>query len=167
MNSLIAIIVVTVMVLSVAIMKRKCEEGVLKHFVTGMMTVYVLGLLWVTLISRRPSSEAILVLQPRALQRLFQIDFQPDGGFARLKFGAIYQQTWLNIVLFVPLGYLLPFHLRLPKFWRVLAIGVLVSLLIETVQFFTHLGWFDVDDVFMNVLGAIIGYGLYKVFLYR
>lgn len=163
MNGQMAIIAVALLLLSVAIIQRKCDEQKSQHFVIGMTVVYAIGLLWVTLISRHPSSEAVLVLQPRALQRLFQIDFRPDGGLASVKIGAIYQQTWLNIVLFVPMGYLLPFRLRQPKLWNVLAIGAAISLLIETVQLLTHLGWFDVDDIFLNTLGALLGYGLYKV----
>ena len=165
MNGQMAIIAVALLLLSVAIIQRKCDEQKSQHFVIGMTVVYAIGLLWVTLISRHPSSEAVLVLQPRALQRLFQIDFRPDGGLASVKIGAIYQQTWLNIVLFVPMGYLLPFRLRQPKLWNVLAIGAAISLLIETVQLLTHLGWFDVDDIFLNTLGALIGYGLYKAIL--
>lgn len=68
----------------------------------------------------------------------------------------------LNILLFVPLGYLIPsvfsfFH----RWWRVLLAGLGFSLMIEVVQLATHLGWFDASDLFHNTLGAVIGYGGY------
>ncbi|MCG8334720.1 MAG: VanZ family protein [Proteobacteria bacterium] len=78
-----------------------------------------------------------------------------------------------NIVLFIPAGLLLPMLGRkLRKFHRVLLIGFLWTLLIETTQLVLHLlcmGWrsFDVDDLILNTLGVIIGYLLYLILFYR
>ncbi len=60
-----------------------------------------------------------------------------------------------NIWLFVPLGAALydPKH----RFGWVWALAL--SVLIETVQYVTGIGLCEMDDVFSNVLGALIGYG--------
>ncbi|MBQ3601752.1 MAG: VanZ family protein [Lachnospiraceae bacterium] len=69
----------------------------------------------------------------------------------------------LNILMFVPLGFLLPFTSHTFKKWRnVYFSGFLFTLLIETVQLITGRGTFEVDDLFNNLLGAMIGYGFYK-----
>lgn len=69
----------------------------------------------------------------------------------------------LNLLMLVPLGYLIPICFGwLRKWWRTLLAGFSVSLLIECSQLIFHRGWFDVDDIFLNSLGAWIGYGLYK-----
>ncbi|MEY8750028.1 VanZ family protein [Alkalicoccobacillus gibsonii] len=72
-----------------------------------------------------------------------------------------WQYVTLNIVMFLPLGILLPLlHDRFKKaVWTILA-GMLLTLSIETFQYFTGLGVFEFDDLFNNTLGAIIGYGL-------
>lgn len=70
-----------------------------------------------------------------------------------------------NVVVFVPLGVLLPlFFVRAP-WWRVLLLGAGLSLLIEVAQYVTanllgggHVA--DVNDLLFNVVGAIIGLGL-------
>ena len=70
----------------------------------------------------------------------------------------------LNVVLFLPLGFLLP--LLWPKqdrFWQILLAGVAFSLLIELSQLL-NLRSTDIDDLLLNTLGAVIGFGLYRVY---
>jgi glycopeptide antibiotics resistance protein len=68
----------------------------------------------------------------------------------------------LNVLLFMPLGYLIPLSFsKVDRWWQVLLIGFLFSLLIETVQLITRLGWFDASDLLHNTLGALIGYWIY------
>lgn len=69
-----------------------------------------------------------------------------------------------NIIPFVPFGFLLPIAYR--KFSsaiKVLSTGLVSILLIEIFQFFTKLGFFDVDDIILNVIGIVCGYLLFGV----
>jgi glycopeptide antibiotics resistance protein len=69
-----------------------------------------------------------------------------------------------NILLFVPFGFLLPHNLRLfRKFWLSCSAGIVFSLLIEIIQYVTKHGIFDIDDIFNNIIGTIIGYSLFKL----
>ncbi|MBQ7921433.1 MAG: VanZ family protein [Clostridia bacterium] len=79
-------------------------------------------------------------------------------------------QLWLNVLLnvamFVPLGILLPLLTKNYRRWYlVLAEGFGTSLVIEIIQYITARGLFDVDDLFNNTLGAMIGYGVLMVCL--
>ena len=47
------------------------------------------------------------------------------------------------------------------KGWKVLLIGGGFSVLIETLQFVLKRGFAEFDDVFHNVLGCLIGFGVY------
>ncbi|MEC5305972.1 VanZ family protein [Bacillus thuringiensis] len=70
----------------------------------------------------------------------------------------------LNIVLFMPLGFLLPMiwpHFR--KMKNTVCAGFLFSLAIELNQLLNN-RITDIDDLFTNTLGAIIGYLLYRAF---
>lgn len=72
----------------------------------------------------------------------------------------------LNAVMLVPFGFLVPLMWKpLSRFWRVALSGFCFSFLIETSQLLNHRGT-DVDDLIMNTLGAVIGFGLYKVWDY-
>lgn len=71
------------------------------------------------------------------------------------------KNTVLNIILFVPLGFLLPTvwnEYRSAK--KTLFTGLGISLLIEILQIFTF-RLTDVDDLITNTVGTILGYYLY------
>lgn len=70
-----------------------------------------------------------------------------------------------NIVGFMPLGFLVP--MAFPKMrGTVLMIltSFTVTLLIETCQLVSCTGSFDVDDLLLNTIGGIMGYGFYLIF---
>lgn len=69
-----------------------------------------------------------------------------------------------NIILFIPLGYLLKSFLR--NNILVFIIGILITLLLELIQFVTKLGVFDIIDIFLNALGIIIGLLLKRIELW-
>lgn len=71
----------------------------------------------------------------------------------------IWLNVLLNIALFVPLGVLLPLLWKpFRKWYAALGAGFGVSLLIELTQLFTGRGMCDVDDLFTNTLGAMLGW---------
>lgn len=56
-------------------------------------------------------------------------------------------------------GFLLPFYLeKFKKSYFTILIGFCVTLLIEILQYITKIGIFEIDDIFNNTLGLIIGY---------
>ena len=69
-----------------------------------------------------------------------------------------------NVLCFLPFGAILPV---LSKRCRYLAAITLLSfefsLLVETVQLITKVGTFDVDDLFLNTIGGILGYFIFKL----
>ncbi|MCU4983017.1 VanZ family protein [Bacillus thuringiensis] len=69
----------------------------------------------------------------------------------------------LNIVLFMPLGFLLPtIWPQFKKMKNTVCAGFFFSLAIELNQLLNN-RITDIDDLFTNTLGAIIGYLLYSV----
>lgn len=68
-----------------------------------------------------------------------------------------------NVIGFVPFGFFLPVVSRRGRRWyNAFFIGFSLSLCIETVQLIFKVGSFDVDDLFLNTLGGILGFCLYK-----
>ena len=67
-----------------------------------------------------------------------------------------------NYALFVPSGIILPIiNKNLNSFWKVTAAGALLSLFIELAQLPFKVRTTDVDDLIMNTMGVMIGYGIY------
>lgn len=69
-----------------------------------------------------------------------------------------------NVIGFVPFGFILPvMHPNLKSGWLVGSLGFLLSLTVETMQLLFRVGCFDVDDLLLNTLGAIIGFLVFAV----
>ena len=69
-----------------------------------------------------------------------------------------------NIIGFVPFGAILPVLKRnLRSFWKILLLSFELSGMIEVTQLLTRVGSFDVDDIILNTLGGVLGYGIFAV----
>jgi glycopeptide antibiotics resistance protein len=69
-----------------------------------------------------------------------------------------------NILLFLPLGTFLPLLFRnLSDLKNVAIAGLLLSVTFESIQLFTVLGTFDVDDIILNLIGCVIGFQVYQL----
>lgn len=68
------------------------------------------------------------------------------------------QENFLNILLLLPVGFLLPgtFNRRL-KWWQGLITGIIVSSAIEVCQLVLCRGLFEFDDIIHNSLGCMLG----------
>ena len=70
-----------------------------------------------------------------------------------------------NILLFVPMGVLLPIVFqKCDKWCKTVLIGAVVSTAIECVQYFFARSA-DIDDVILNTLGTAVGFLIYKAFM--
>ena len=80
----------------------------------------------------------------------------------------VIQQLLGNVIMFVPLGFLLPLlGPRFRRFAMTAAVGLSVSVGIELVQLALRLTGLsrrsvDVDDVILNVTGACLGYVVWR-----
>ena len=83
-------------------------------------------------------------------------DLQPFSQYRSAWYNFSYPE-WRNIVLniamFIPFGVLIPvLYPKLRAVWKITAICLVGTLLIETTQLITHRGIFAVDDILHNVL---------------
>ena len=71
------------------------------------------------------------------------------------------EQLLINVVMFLPLGVLLPIVFpRLRGFFKTALVCLCCTLAIETVQYFTGRSA-DIDDVLCNLLGGMAGYPVF------
>lgn len=78
-------------------------------------------------------------------------------------------QVYMNVMLYVPLGYLLPYvfefcrkRIRI----RPVLLCFVASFITENLQLVFRRGFYDVDDLLSNTLGGLIGQTLYISFAY-
>jgi glycopeptide antibiotics resistance protein len=83
------------------------------------------------------------------------------------KFNTVACRSLLNLLLFVPLGYLFPqitkMEIKMTRWWTVCLLGFLTSLLIEVSQFAFRFGVFEFDDLIKNTMGTGLGWLIWKV----
>ena len=151
-------------VLSLVLIKRFYS----KRLIVSTVLIYILAIIYLALISREPAPNFQYSIK---LFRAARRGIEFGGGVLHglltgkiaIKDPIILKGVILNILLFVPFGYLMPLLCtRANRSWKVMLYGLLFSLIIELLQFFTRLGFADVDDLINNTLGAGLGWLLYK-----
>lgn len=139
-----------------------------QHHIADLMIwsiflVYTSGYLYFTVFSRQMGSGAFVELRPfQVYTRLFAEPI--DAGNAAIGFAAKFLNNTppivgliLNILLYYPLGYLLPILFPKLKPKHVILIGCLCSIATEAIQYLLKMGWCETDDVIHNTLGTAIG----------
>ena len=92
--------------------------------------------------------------------------------FGSIKLMAESGDPWLfirnvvgNVALFFPFGFFIPaLFRRVRPFHRCALLSLATSLIIEACQYEFAERIFDVDDILLNTLGAIIGWAAFKLF---
>ena len=123
-----------------------------------LAVVWLAGLVYAAFLMRTPYAAPRALLDPFHALKLF-LKADNVALLRRLRY---LEGAGLNILLFVPFGYLLPLlWRRADRWWKVVLCGFVLSLLIELIQLVTHLGMFDLDDLMNNSLGAFLGWGCF------
>lgn len=71
-----------------------------------------------------------------------------------------------NVLLFIPYGFLgcLAYE-RLRDFFSCALLGALTSMTVECLQLVTARGYFQIDDILTNIIGTVVGYLLFLLFV--
>lgn len=117
--------------------------------------LYLVALIWITLLSRDGSSNTKV---------LFSLD--KFGRFLRTGEVGEFGHVLLNVVMFIPLGFFLPMLCKgkMNRLLYVLAVGLWLTATIESIQYLLVIGQCDLEDVIGNTLGSIAGYGLQRLY---
>ena len=85
---------------------------------------------------------------------------------SKFNFNAIFINLVANIVTFIPLGFFMTmFFKKFNKISTMAVFSVIIIFIIEVLQFIFNVGVFDIDDIILNSLGCIIGFGLFKLII--
>lgn len=104
----------------------------------------------------------ILLRQPSETDTLLRFDAFSDVS----RYGSLEPliDVVMNVVLFLPLGLLLPRADSERYVWmNVLSTALMLTASVEAFQLLFSLGQADVEDLAANVLGAMAGFMLYRI----
>ena len=78
----------------------------------------------------------------------------------------IFINVFGNIVMFMPFGFLGIVFPKLNDFKTLIINFVSAIIIIESLQYFTRFGVFDIDDIILNTVGGAIGFWFYRKLIY-
>ena len=119
--------------------------------------ICIIGLLWETVFSRATVPEPEVVYQPfHSFKNLIYY----------IKLYGIRTNLIGNILLFIPIGILVPMVGKWSERWYKTSVcGFCLSFVIESIQGITGKGYFDYDDLVLNTIGTMIGWGIWKMII--
>lgn len=129
----------------------------------SIFIAYLCGTIYCTLFSRVPGSGSTFEIRPfmsiiRMFKEPMEVGTEVTGLFAWFMKDAFpLVGIILNILLFVPFGYLLPILFPKLKPKHIIFIGCLCSIVTEATQYLLKMGWCETDDVIYNGLGTVFG----------
>lgn len=98
----------------------------------------------------------------RPVQETRHYDFAPFWSYRAIRAGinGMWVEVIANVVAFIPVGFLLGCAFRKMTWWKAAIICGAFSAIMETLQFVLKRGVSEFDDVFHNVVGCMIGFGI-------
>lgn len=130
----------------------RSQISIKKKIYCGLLYVYSYNVLVSTLFMRQIAKDRMYNLVP--FSEFYNLICEPHKSAS--------WEVVFNIILFMPIGLLLPCIIKKKKFKITLLTGFCSTLLIEIIQVLAKIGEFETDDIIANTLGTITGFGAYK-----
>ena len=129
--------------------KNKCELSIYKELLLLSFLIYILSLF------------QIVTFQDVSWAGS---NFIPLKEILRYQIGSnlFFKNVLGNMLMFIPYGFFISYFLKYKKLGPPLILIFIASLAIEVTQLLIG-RVFDVDDLFLNILGGLLGYLLYRL----
>ena len=119
-----------------------------------LLSLYIVVLLYFTVVGRYSHEEYEYKINFFTSYRWF---FEHNGE-------QVLRQLLINFVMLMPVGFLLPVVIKAKhKYLITMALSLLLTVFIETMQLITKCGSFEVDDIINNFIGAVLGMLVYAL----
>ncbi len=143
-------------------------EKIDKHF-RVLLNIYIVILIWAIFLKMN-SIESIEDSFYYTIKHHHPLNWK--NPFSNNKFSAYYfswntsagRTNILNILAFIPYGFLVAAVSKNYAFLRATIWSFFLSLVFETLQFFTAIGGFEAMDLVLNTLGGVIGVVIFAIF---
>lgn len=146
---MITIFLVVVIAIRISYMRINRERFVFyKEFLNLIFVIYVLIL--------------FQLLTDSEINTTGGLNLVPFTEMFRYRFGSplFYSNVVGNILIFLPFGYFVSGYIKASRVNHILFVSIVSSLTVELVQL--QIGRsFDIDDIILNVMGAILGFFAY------
>lgn len=80
-----------------------------------------------------------------------------------LGYFAVFTNLVGNVLIFIPYGFFVSMASESYRMFRTLFYSLGLSFCVEVFQFITRVGAFDVDDLFLNTVGGLLGWLIFLI----
>ena len=123
-------------------------------FAAILLSLYIVVLMYFTVVGRYSHEEYEYKINFFTSYRWF---FQYNGE-------QVLRQLLINLIMLMPVGFLLPVVINAKhKHLITMALSLLLTVFIETMQLITKCGSFEIDDIINNFVGAVLGMLIYMM----
>lgn len=137
--------------------KNRDASTVARYQAIALTIIYILTLLVITLIGRKKRDDGLIFLIPFSDFYFIIKNGYPWNYDNRIVLNLV------NAALFIPIGFLAREVMHGKKLVPII-FGIVLSVVVEVIQLITALGVFDVNDIIWNILGTLIGCGIYAIY---
>ena len=148
-------LIATLIILIADKIKKRDISAIFRHVMTALCIIYLLYLLTVTVFLREGNFEVKIRSELIPFKNLYNI-------FKNKTYRELIEVI-ANILVFVPYGFLLKSIMPKKKYLPI-ALGAVTTVSIEIIHYFSKRGVFDVNDMINNLIGVLIGCGIYLLF---
>ena len=128
--------------------KTQCMAAIL-------LSLYIVVLLYFTVVGRYSHEEYEYTI---SVFNSYRWRFKSNGE-------QLLCQLLINLFMLTPVGFMLPVVIHSKhKYLITMALSLLLTVFIETMQLVTKCGSFEVDDIINNFIGTVMGILLYMLF---
>jgi glycopeptide antibiotics resistance protein len=140
----------------------------------AFLGVLLLMMLWKGVGKGIRYASAFLLAEYFALLQYFTVFIRPESKERELQLIPFwsYVEIWndsrvlieehlMNIMVFIPIGFLLAVVMKGVSWWKVLLTGTCLSVCVEVLQYAMMRGLCETDDVIHNTLGCLIGMSVF------
>lgn len=137
------------------VMYKQNKYNKVQCFSAILLSLYIVVLLYFTVVGRYSHEEYGYEINFLTSYRWL---FQQNGE-------QMLRQLLINLVMLMPVGFLLPVVIKAKhKYLITMALSLLLTVFIETMQLITKCGSFEIDDIINNFVGAVLGMLIYMLF---
>lgn len=147
------------------------KKETIKKVITILFILYISVLFLILYGGRRGNLFEIGMFSKEHLEMVNYIPFATIISFferaseGSINMNIVVRNMAANLLMFIPMGMALPvlFEKTFDKLWKMVVFMLVLVLMIEVIQFITFYGSADIDDLVLNVLSAMIGYGIVQM----
>lgn len=149
---------------------RIFNEKILKIFSIVLFICYLILLIWIVVFKCNYNTSMLKTygyFSQMNIEQRFKFFLVPFNDYFIEPFTQTrmntFQDDMLNIAIFIPLGLYLSYFIKNKKFLKTIGFTFALSATFEVFQLFSLVGAFASKDLITNLLGAILGYLIFRL----